>query len=636
MANKKNRKHRKKLQRSDLTSKWSDFKKWIKSKYAAFLHGFAARKKTVKKSLQSFKKKVWNGFIGLVFDNHYGMRLLKTRTAILGYISLIALSVGGIFALDHFDYTRRFLHPNNVNEAVIGTTTILLALLIPVAIALIEDARGLPLARQTIVKSIIRFNAAPLVLLLICVFFFIPQGLGVFGNDVTFRNLYAAILIFCIVFILMSFYRSYRWLSDPSINSSGSPESPPPDEPQPESFFSYRFAHTVRLLYKSKGYETWFIIWSQWFPPEYENVLHTAFFKRQNEVVKKKKIKRYITLSLEVEAYDKYFDKRNKDVWWFYLDYIQQFLLLYADVHKFIESDRKTARAAGLWRGQNALEKINKKLIYSSLDRERIWHLFEAMDKYLNASDLLLVKNRRHPHDSVLLNYFADEYFESIFDGRLDRYHAKSYLKEKPYWSVTYDNLYKHRYNISFVMTDRFKEWLFKKLDSANNTKSKEVGMYEIDLIIQDLFPEVDPTTISDLYWLLYQAQNTTDSQLIVKMHYEEVRPFGVFGRVSMAEWVDDEEVRMKDFANIQRVQEENAIKLFATMYSTYFLRFWNLDELIKISTATLRERGLKDKEKLRLQSFLKRLKAVKKFYKSQQEKSDNRKPQKKKQKRTK
>lgn len=604
-----------KFKQFDTAAKWAQFKVWLKTRRTILTHRFTVRKDAAKKSVVDLWKKSRSGFLGLLFDHHYGVRLVNSRTAVLSYLAFFALSLTGIVLVDGLDQSVNFLHPVDANEAVIGATTILLALFIPLAIALIEDARVSPLARLTVVKSVIRFRATLFALLLICVFFFVPLGWEPLSNDLTARELYSAVVVSAILFILMSFLRAYRWLSDPSINSSGDPETLSPDDPQPEAFPSYRFAHIVRLLSGAKSYETWCIVWSQRFPPEYENALHTAFLKRQRAVVKGKKAKKYIILSVEMEAYNKYFDKRNKDTWWFYLDYLKQFLLLYAEVVKLIEADRTVARTMGLGRGKAALQSINQKLISNSLDPDRVWHLFEAMDEYVAAANLLMVGDKSRIHDSALLNYFIDEYFESQFNDRLDGYYAESYLKERSHWLITYDNLYKERYNVTFVVAERFKEWLFNKLYESRKGKN---GLYQVDSIIKDLFPEADPITISDLYWLLYQAKNTTDSELIIKNHYSEVRPFGVIGRASMTDWVDDEEVRMKNFAEVQHEQEENAIKLFAQMHWRYFLQFWNLDELIDISHATLEKGGLKEKEEMRLQSLLRRLEAIKSFYESE------------------
>lgn len=594
--------------RKSALKKFEQFKAWFKTRRGTLHHGLILEKSSFLSFMNKVRENLKAAFLNFLFDSYYGMRLLKLRTLMFGYFVCCGSIVGAMLVADSRDYAREFLHPSGVNESVIGMTTILLALLIPVAIALIEDAKESALARQTVVKSIIRFRVAPLVLLFICFFFFIPQGIIVTGNTLTIRNIYGAVIGGCILFILMSFYRSYRWLSDGSTYSAGT-DTPPEEGPQPEAFTSYRFAQVVRLLVGSKGFDTWFVIWSQWFPPDYENSLHAAFFQREEAILSQKQTKRYIYLSLEVEAYDKYFDKRNKDDWRFYLEYIERFLLLYSGVTQAIDADRTHSDTRGLWRAKSALERIIGKLIKDAIDRNRADRLFEAMDKYLAASDLLMVDTKKRPRDSIILNNFINEYLESLFTDNLEAYHIDYYFKEPNHWQVTYDNLYITRYNVSFLMEMKFKDWLFKKLDES---KDKD-GLYKVDSILKLIFPEADPITLADMYWLLYQVQSTTDSKLIVKMHYEEARPFGLVGR-SSTYWVDEEADRMKNFAKFQGDQEGAAIKLFATMYSTYFLRFWKLDELIKVAKNAKR-RKLEERQMLRLNSLIRRLTRLKNFY---------------------
>lgn len=559
--------------------------------------------------------------IGIFFDNVYGVWIVKHWASFLGYILFFTLCIVIIFISDHFDYSRQFIHSSNSNEAVIGTMTILLALLIPVAIALIEDGRGSTLARQTIVKSVIRFGFAPLVLLIVCIFLFIPTGIHLYGVSITLKNSYAALLACCILFILASFYRAYKWLSDDASYSAGKPETPQDNEPQADAFFSYRFAQIVSLLAGAKGYETWMTIWSQWFPPEYEGVLHASFFRREFGVLRGKKIKRYIILSLELEAYDKHFKMRNINSWRFELEYAKQFLLLYAEIMQVISANRTNARMAGLWRGESASERINNKVVEVMMTHERAWNLFDFMEEYVERRSLLNKKNDKHLQNDKLVDSFLEKYFEEVAQGKLSTYSLESYFSPEKAWAVTYDNLYKKHYNLTFIVVNEFKEWLFKKLDNKTSNDS----FFEVDTLINDLFPQADPITMGTLYWILYQAKNTIESNIIVELVYKEQRPFGHIGR-STGFWADEEDVRSKNFVAFQKEQEDNAIQLFATMYASYFRNFWNLDEIIK-SAKLIDSSDFDEYEKNRLESFIRVMQKVKKFYKVIDTKTGRKKP---------
>jgi hypothetical protein len=571
---------------------------------------------TSKLRLSEFYPKIVNVF----FENFYGIRQARKPVSALSYVALFFVLLEVFCIMDRHPYARRFLHSNGSNEIVIGITTILLALLIPIAIALVEDARKSVLERQAIIRSIIRLALMPIAIIAICFFLVIPTGLHLFSHTITLRTVVAAMVLCCFYFIIMGFFRAYRWLADGSLYSSGSPDTPEPDSPMPDAFTSYRFAQLIRLLKGSKGYETWIAIWQHWFPPEYENVIHAAFFARQQEVLKKKKVKRYIVLSLEMEAYEKYYSKRNQSTWWFTSDYLKQFLLMHVEIEKIIRADRTSTSTAGLWRAKSALERLLKKMISESMDSERSWNLFEAMGEYLKAADLLFIGKHDTIHDTTILTHFVTELLEFLLKDHVNVFNIKSDLVEREYWLITYDNLYAKSYNVSFVVEKVFKEWFFNKLSNLKNIENP----YAFDSIFDALFPGSDTITIADMYWFLYHGKNTTDADLIVKLHYENIRPFGVFGRVVESNWVNDAADRQQNFRRTYDQQIDHAVKLFATTYFSYFEQFWKLDQLIAATRKALRRKTLKDREKDRLKFLLNWLLKVKAFYKTERAKAND------------
>lgn len=561
---------------------------------------------------------IHNRALSWVFEDYHGVRLTRKYLSIVWYLILLAILIYTVFQLDKHTYTRRFIHSSDSNAIFIGITTILLALLIPVAIALVEDARKSVLERQAIIRSIIRLAFLPIAIALICAFLLIPEGLNISGVSITVRTIMATVVLSCFYFILMAFYRSYRWLSDGSVYSSGSPETPSPDSPQPDAITSYRFAQLVRLLSGAKGYETWLAIWQQWFPIDYENTLHAAFFKRQDEVLTNKRTKRYIILSLELEAYEKYFSKRNKNNWWFSSEYLKKFLLMYAEVEKIINKDRSSRTTTGLWRGKAALERLLRRMISDSMNGDHSWDLFEAMDEYIKAADLLEIGKSTNLKNSVILTHFVTELLEHLYSDRLDAFNVRADLVDRDHWLITYDNLYEKRYNVTFVIEEIFKNWFFKKLDNIQNISNA----YAFDSIFDVLFLGSDVTTIADMYWFMYKGKNTTDSDLIVRLYYENARPFGLFGRVSVAQWADDEEVRMDGYRKEHAREVYNAIRLFSTLYYPYFEAFWELNKLIASTRKALRRKTLKDKEKVRLEYLLSWLVGIREFYKTERSKN--------------
>jgi hypothetical protein len=558
-------------------------------------------------------------------ENIYGIWLPKKWSSLLWYLVLLVSSLIAIILADSFDYTRKFTHTVNGNEAIIGVFTVLLALLIPIAIALIEDARESALARQTIVRRIIRLQYAPIVLLFICFFLFIPLGLFVGGESLTVRSLYVSVLVCCAWFVLDNLYRSYRWLSDGSEYSDGvSKDGEPPTDPQTGAFFSYKFSVLVQELNNIKGYQTWTAIWSRWFPVGYEDALHGSFFERLFETLNKRKIKKYLSISLELEAYAGSLNKRNiRSVQYEYV-YPEKFLSVYTKIHRILdnrETDSKIRIAssiAGLWRGERAIETIVNKVIDNMLTNELIWHLFKAMGEYAKENDLTSSNKGKRLREDSQINAFLKKYFDAIVDDKISTYQADSYFTTSSYWAATYTNLYVHRYNISFLVADTFKEWLFNRL---KNNRPKD-QLFRADSVVSDVFPEVDPITFGALMWFFYKSQNTTESDTIVKLMYKEGRPIGMIGRIMTGTWSGSEDedrsaASSKTYANFNNQLEIDTIKLFATMYRSYLTQFWNLDEIIETVDSTDRNK-LDKRESERLDDFRRHIELIRDFYKKE------------------
>lgn len=335
------------------------------------------------------------------------------------------------------------------------------------------------------------------------------------------------------------------------------------------------------------------------------------FSKEQRQYsTEKRKINTAISL---LEIYDKYYPRRNLESWRFYLDYTKRFLLIYSSLSKLMKKNRQATETQNLWRGKHALENISKQLVTASMDNERIWSLLEAMDAYINDRDLVLLHDRNRSESSVVLDHFLNELFEALFEDKIETYDFVSYFNDHSHWLISMANLYDSHYNISFVVEKSFREWLFKKLANAQD----QDNLLNIDQIMELLFTGADPITIGALYWLLYNAQHTTESVEIVESQYKNPRHFGLIGRTLVNDWDDDETRRNENFAAHNRSEVDNAINLFVAKYGGYFRGFWNIDELIAtaesiLSSDSATDVSLAEDETLRLDSFLKRLRRIK------------------------
>lgn len=568
-----------------------------------------------KKKFMPFAKLLPRRFMNIFAENIYGIWLLHKLTSVVGYILAFSASLAAMIIADSFGYGR-FLHIANVNETIIGAFTILLALLIPLAITLIQGDSNNSFARQTMVKTIIRFRAVSFVLLLICIGLIIPSGIHVAGEGLTLKNLYTPILVVCLIFIWATFYRSIRWLSDESAYSSGLSGDTPPKNPSSGGFSSYRFAWIVRLLKDTKGFQTWMAIWSQWFPVGYEETIHQAFFDRQYERLNNKRRKQYRLLSLELDAYDKDFDKRNQYGYKFEYENPEKFFTLHRKIEQILEENYVDSRMDGLWQGKEAASNISTKYINALMTRHRVWSLFESMSKYLKNSDLIEIRGDKIKKDE-LLELFLTAVFDAIKDDNISAHDASEHFsKADSAWAVTYDNLYgKTRNNLSFLVQNVYWEWLKSVLDKQ---KDKEF-FFKNDSIVEMVFPEADPIIIGKLYWLLYLGSSSDYLDLWVK----RFRPIGLVGASSgFYKVTGNKEEEYKTLYENVSAQEYNSIKLFCNLYSGY-LRTNFLDLVKNIETANNIDKStLSEVEVARLDDFISLAESILKFYEDNEKES--------------
>ena len=564
-------------------------------------------KKQYKKTL-SFIKDTPKKFINIFAENIYGTWLLRGWASLAGYFLLFASSLGVLFIADTHEYTRQFIHAVNANEAVIGAFTIMLALLIPLAIALIQGDGDNSFTRQAMVRTIVRFGSVVVALVFICVFLFIPSGIHVLGESLTLKNLYVPVLVCCAVFIIASFYRSIRWLSDESSYGFKSSEDGNKQTGDVYGFSSYRFARIMRLL-QGANFQTWMAIWSQRFPIGYEDTIHEAFFKRANDVVSNKKRKQYRTLSLELQAYNDNFDNRNQLSPKFEYQNPEKFFILFSKVEKILSENYVDSRLDGLWSGKDALKNISIKIIDSLMDSRRIWSLFQSMNKYIVDRDILKISGNEMKGDE-LVRTFLFSMFNAIKDDKISAHDALSEVTADSGWAVTYEHLYgDERYNLSFLVEQLYREWLNELLDKAND---KDYFLFN-DSIVEHIFPSTDPITMGKLYWLLHLAHSSDYLNLWIK----ERRPIGLANFSGGFEFVGEKtkEDMWKEFRERTNVQEFNSIKLFCSRHFRYLRTdFMKLAENLEIAKSMDRSK-LSDTETARLDDFISLAQLIEDFY---------------------
>lgn len=547
----------------------------------------------------------------LLFQEYYGIKLFKPRTILAVYLLLLVSLYSLLIVLP-----KSFIEASgyiNFTEQALTILTVLLTVLLSAGLALLnDDTRGWALARKTIVRDIVRLRGLIITCLIIVAISITPHFI-VWGYSL--KLLLSPILIISFVFILDTYARIYFWLSDLAADPSFFGPQIDDGEKKPRSYTgsSYRFARIVHLVHYLGGdsRDAWQAVLEKRIPYGYEELLHEEFFKGVEDIIQSKNRAAYGDLSVRLEIYDKYYDRRNLDSWRFYIDYVKRFFIIYSSVSKITDEDR-----GELWRGKSALKNISEKLVSDSMNPEGSQSLFEAMDTYLEDRDLLMLGDRQRINEDSLVKHFLNEYFEKVFKDDLDTYDLEYYFHKHPHWQVTYSTLFEDHFNITYVIEKEFKDWLFKKLGALNQKES----LYDVDSLFSTHFSEADPLTMADFYWLLYQAKNTTDSDLIVSLIKTNPRPFGLMGRSLTLDSTDDRDAQRRDFIEFQNSQINSAVKLFATRYKNYFLNFWNLDELIQKLQSSDRIASSGDDlddemEKIRIEHFYGLLVKVRELY---------------------
>ncbi len=540
-------------------------------------------------------------------DSYYGVRLLKSSSIKQGYVTLIIFLYGILLCIPK-SYPNAFLYIDFTQQIIAILTVFLTVLLSAGFIFLSDDTKGWSLARLTIIKHVVRLRGLVMASVIICAISIAPNYQY---GDYSLKLLLSPFLIASFIYIIGIFLRVYLWLSDLAADP-GLFEDKDNLGTRPFISSSYRFARIVYLIHETNQRDAWQTILERNIPEGYEELIHEEFFHSSEKIIKDCKPDMITDLSLRLEIYEKYYARRNLDSWKLYFDYTKRFLLLYADLCNITRVRPIDKKLAMVWRGKSALERILRSLFHESLDQEYAWNIFEAMDAYIVSSNLNSLPTKNAPQDTVVLGDFIDELLETYYRDKNSLYETTSYLRDKIYWQISYDNLYTNKYNVSFVVLKHFEEWLFSKLDK----ETEKEKLINIDEAIQALFPDADPIGIGSLYWFMYIAKDINDSQSIIDMIYETVRPFGLIGRTYTYNVTKNEEEHMKEFEEYRNSQRNEGIKLFANMHAGYFTSgFWNIDKLIETGETKIIKKSNDDKGAIRVRYLVDDLRSIKKYY---------------------
>ena len=555
-------------------------------------------------------------------DNFYGIRLFKPGATKLGYLTALLILYLALFLLPK-SFLRAFDYIN-FTEQVPAVVTVLLTVLLSAGFVFLgDDTRGWSLARLTIIKDVVKLKGLIIAVSLICIIGIVPDY-RVF--DYSLKTLLSPLLVLSFLYILGIFVRVYRWLSDLAADPSLFDGEGEGSESRIFPSSSYRFARIVYLIHHNNRRDAWQSILERKIPEGYEELIHEEFFKSSNKMLESLNSVKLQELSLMLEIYDKYYSRRNLDSWRFYLDYTKRFLVLYAGVRQLLDERRREnpqtrIKYASLYRGRAALERITARLITASFTEDKVWHLFEAMDTYVEADSLTELRGTRIK-DNKVIGGFIDELYETIFKDEISGYEIGSYIHEKGNWKVTEKALYDDKNNIGWVMLKHFEEWLFRHLDK------NEDGEYlpTVDQVVELVFPEVSPIDLGRLYWFMYNAKNTSDMKAVVESIYKDKRPIGHIGRMyGEFEMAGEGATNLKEHIAKEKTAGENTIELFAHTHYQYFSDdYWNINSIISEGTKKIKGADKKDRGAIRVEMLVEDMKAIKKVFEVDKKKAED------------
>lgn len=542
----------------------------------------------------SWLKSIYQRTKDFLGENIHGVWLLRPWVSIVGYVLLFIICSLVVTYLHENHWLYAWLHPANSSEIIIGIFTLLFALLLPLAIAIIQGDNN-PLVRQTLTTTVMRFGWMSVIVAIVCFTLVVPAkivDIPILKLRTTARSMTIPFLAVGFAFMLASLYRSVRWLRD-EVMTSGLFGEVVDKDTYIKSFASYRFACIVRALGNTKKSYIWQIVWSQQFSVSYEAIIHDIFFDRIIKSIKSDDIKQYRLMLIELEAYQRNFAKRNQNSYKFASENPKRFFLLYDKIHRINEAYYRKRSEVGFLVDDNAIKSIVSdyiNLLVKKPGTSGVWNLFQAMDAYTQKVDLVIL------HDEIrkdwLVDMFLGALFNSIKDGHIQAYNVKEYFGEQSPWAVTYEHLFSDgkRYSLSFVVMEKYWEWLQSSLNGLEDHDC----FFKNDSLIEAIFPGVNGIIIGKLYWLLYLYLGYGSGYL--DSWITKHRPIGLISSSPTPGCTDS---MRGELHQTTEQKEANTFKLFCRYYN------WsNLENTI--SQAKLKDKTkLDEDQKARLDDFI-------------------------------
>jgi hypothetical protein len=534
-------------------------------------------------------------------DNHADYLILKDAVSMLGYVLLYVVLL--ILIVKDPLRLKESLTYSDFSTSVLLVTTLLVALLIPIAISLMDGSDSkLDFVPPIIVRDVVKFHWLTLATFFICFYSLLP-------NNGRWKEALSPLVVVCWVIFFMSFVRTYLWLIDSTpANLRMAKPKPGGNSPglEPGGGKSYKFSRVAKWLARTPDERPWQTIWGERrLPVDYEYQLHLMFIAKVDVLLDKKTKDAMARAGLILAVYVAGLPNRNLEDWRFYGIYLEKFLDIYVKIRHLTES---RVSDGYLWQGEGASKHLFEQLFPTGFKLQDDYELFKAVQKYCEGRGLTkkLGKNDKVKEDPIV-TMFLEAYFNAMFDDQFIV--GNSYFQEYGKWAVTFDNLYVERTSLGFIVERTFSKWL------RGRVKDKPNNLYRADSATSVVFPDVDTITVSQLYWFMFKFENTGDLGRALERYANEPPNFGWSGHASaMWDSSEDSKVHEQNYFKQVREQEAAAAKLFAHMYPQYFST-WTLKELRAAKQKLIKKQKIDDDHLPRLEAICQILEAIRELY---------------------
>jgi hypothetical protein len=408
----------------------------------------------------------------------------------------------------------------------------LMAITIPLAIFLTEKQQTFEFDKFVILRLVVKGEAFLLSLILLFLPLFFWDVWGTLGRISLF-----ALFVAGTVTHLGILFRSYKWIQDLELSNKRTPKG---------YRMKKRFEYLSREKDETKKLIGWEILAKTKKTPNEECEYILEFINAVNDLVKNNK-NSYLEDYLSIMGF--FIDKLNVYNWYAaekitnaLLDWD---LILFEKWNSYSKAEKRSIVLPRL-HNKSLLLAIIKKAMVS--DESVSWNLFHLLEVF--------VKQKPEDYQKDFIDNIAFTVFnESPEDPSLWKFFPEN-------WKVTKENLENDEKIITKSWLINYLKWSSERLIKGyNNTYYYDS---RLDLITQELFPEIDPITWSTILTFIL-SPHSTDEKERLKDLIENRQIFGYVGRT----FIFTESFNIID--SKYKEQEENAIELTMRIFKDDF-----------------------------------------------------------------